>query len=244
MAAFRRWIPNHPWQIVAALVWLSLGLGANQYLRTHDMSVLDLFATLQAWLTLPMWGIALYISLYWIRPLVFVPGTVMTLLAGYLYGVWIGLAAALVGGLLAATIPYALGRWFTDEARLAASLAEQDNVLSHLLEGMREHPFQSVLMARFMFLPYDVANFVAGELQIAFVPFLLATAIGNSVNAFVIVSVGASIEGDFAMRTFSLEPANIAVALAVWVVSFGLMRFWRSKQTLTSKMQNIEGDRI
>lgn len=239
----RRWLQLHRLQAVALLAWGIFAYIVNRRMYENDMTLFGILEVLSQQLLYPVYGMALYVLLYVLRPLTLFPGTPLTMLAGFLYGFWLGLLLALVASLLSTALPYMMGRWFTDEAKLVDEIEQHEEWFWRLLGTMRHNPFQTVLTVRFLYLPYDTVNFIAGQLQIPLVPFFLATLVGNLVNAIAIVGIGAAIEGDFETGDFSINPTIIGFSLLVWFISFLLARWLRKRENFSEmRQQHVEGD--
>ncbi len=59
---------------------------------------------------------------------------------------------------------------------------------------MRDNSFETVLIMRLLFLPYDLVNYASGILRLRWLPFLLATALGSLPGTVSFVLLGASID--------------------------------------------------
>ncbi|MGJ3239154.1 MAG: TVP38/TMEM64 family protein [Anaerolineae bacterium] len=212
-------------QALALVSWLVLGISANLYMRINQITLAEFAYELSHLLSDNWYGPVLYILAYFLRPLTFFPGTPLTMLAGYVYGVGWGTLYAMIAGLISTAIPYGMGRWFADESWVKRRFAEDDSRVSALIRMMRAHPFQTILTTRFLYLPYDLVNFVAGSLHLVFVSFIGATALGNLMNVFIMVSLGASLEASLSEQTFRINPQLIMLSVAVWLVSFAITRY-------------------
>lgn len=217
-------------QVLAVTLWIIAGISANLYMQINGLTLVEFADEMSHLLTGNWYGPLLYILAYFLRPLTFFPGTPITMLAGYEYGLWWGFLYAMLGGLVSVTIPYATGRWFSDEDQLSELLSKNQNRLFLLIRTLRDNPFQTTLTTRFLYLPYDLVNFAAGSLHIPFLPFITATALGNLMNAFIMVSIGASIEASFTEGEFTFNPILLIFSGVIWLISYLITRYLKQQQ--------------
>ena len=60
--------------------------------------------------------------------------------------------------------------------------------------------------------------------------FMLATVLGSIPGTISFGMLGASIDGDFAAHTVSVDPFSLVISAAMFVVSLGLYRFVRHRE--------------
>lgn len=209
-------------------IWLVIVVAARQYMVANNISVVELVNDMRLLLVDHWYGPLLYILLYLLRPLIFLPASWITVLAGNVFGLWAGFGLALVAGTLSALFPYALGRWFNRGAKQADDVT--DNRLTRFTQGLRQRPFQSVLLMRLLFLPYDGVSLFAGSLRIPLLAFFTATALGNVGGALAYVGVGASIEGDITAGDIRFDPSVLLLSVVLFVVSALVSRWLRRRE--------------
>lgn len=231
MGGIYRWVGAHRAQVGAIVFWLVLFVVARQYMVQNDLTFEDGIRQLRDVLVATWYGPLIYLAAYMVRPLIFFPASLLTVLAGNIYGLALGFVYGLIAGSLSSVVPYAAGRWLaTDDT---ATSAEDDRLspLRRFSGLMRRNPFQSTLIMRLLYMPYDAVSFFAGMLRIAFLPFITATAIGNIAGTFAFVGIGASIEGDITQGDISLNPAVFAFSLLIFIVSIGISRYLNGRKT-------------
>ena len=82
---------------------------------------------------------------------------------------------------------------------------------------------------RFIFLPYDLINYLAGFLRIRWVPFILATILGSIPGTIAFVWAGASIENlDSGLPTFN--PHTLLASAVILVVSLVISRLFKKRK--------------
>ena len=98
---------------------------------------------------------------------------------------------------------------------------------------MRENSFESVLIMRLLFLPYDLVNYVSGILRLHWLPFLMATALGSLPGTVSFVLLGASIDRvDDGIG--GIDPITLVASLTIFVVSLASARWLRRRQQTTT----------
>ena len=214
---------QYGFRLGALAFWLLLLGGYWWYVRANGLTLSDGVYRLTELLTGTFWGPLLYILLYAVRPLIFFPATVLTLLSGFLFGPLVGVLATVVGSNSSALVAYGVGRYF---GRGLLEGDEEAGRVRRYMERMRENSFETVLLMRLLFLPYDLVNYAAGFLRIDWKAFLLATAIGSIPGTISFVLLGGSfgtldelLAGDIA-----LDPVMLGASVLLIVISIGISR--------------------
>ena len=153
---------------------------------------------------------------------------VLTLGAGFLFGpVW-GIVLTIIGANLGASLAYLIGRYF---GRGVLESSEGDaGFAGHYAERLRNNSFETVLTMRFIFLPYDLVNYLAGFLRVRYTAFILATILGSLPGTIAFVLFGASTDGDFSGGLPSLDPAVLIASVVIFVASLGLSRVFKNRE--------------
>jgi len=211
---------KHGFKLIAALLWLTLIGSYVWYYRTHGLTATTATAQIVQLLDSP-WGPSLYILIYAVRPLLFFSATVLTIASGAIFGAGslfnLGLAVlyTMIGSNLSALVAYSIGRFFGN-GLLQDNADENHNLIQRYVERMRQNSFETVLLMRFLFLPYDLVNYLAGILRINWQAFILATLLGSIPGTIAFVSFGASI--DLKQLALGQRPT-----INPWVIGFGVI---------------------
>ena len=188
------WFQRHGQKVFAATFWLLLiGLYVGYTVR-NDLSPLGTLRQLLDFLSASAYGPLLFILLYTLRPLVFFSALVLTVGAGFLYGPVLGIVYTVVGANLGASLAYLIGGFF---GRGVLPSGAPEGRLGRYADRLRGNAFETVLTMRFIFLPYDLVNYLAGFLRVRYAPFILATILGSLPGTVAFVLFGASTDGDF-----------------------------------------------
>lgn len=229
------WVKKYRTAIVAILFWLAFLVAIRSYMVVNNLTFNQLATQLQTVLMATWYGPLLYILVYWLRPVILFPASLLTILGGSVFGLWPGFIVVLIGGTLSANIPYSVGRWFSADNDAQETLG--DSTFERFIGLLRRNPFQAVLMMRLLYLPYDAVSVLAGNLRIPFFTFLLATALGNVVGTLSFVGVGASIEGNWAEGQLRINPSMLIFSAVILVMSLGVSRLLGRRQSNTGETE-------
>jgi len=180
------------------------------------------------------YGPLLYLSAYAARPLILFPATLLTIAGGLLFGPVNGILYTIIGSNLSALLAYGIGKRLANPEKEVATDSDGENQkwqpLGPYMEKMQKNPFTTVLTMRFLFLPYDLVNYGAGALGLAWQPFLLATALGSLPGTVAFVLAGASIQGSTISGVPALNPATLAASGVIFVSSLAFSRYLAQRQ--------------
>lgn len=222
------WVKKYRTQLIAVAIWGTTLFALNSYMRANNLTFIQMAEQLGTILTDRWYGPIIYIVVYMIRPLILFPASLLTILAGNIYGLWPGFLYGLLAGTISSLIPYAVGRWFSEEKD--APEEAEGNLFKRFIGLMRSNPFQAVLTMRLLFFPYDAVSVVAGNLRLPVAIFFAATAIGNLAGAFSFVGFGASIEGNLVEGNVSINPAILGVSVLILIISIALSRYLKKRE--------------
>src|ERR1700692_1781359 len=134
-------------------------------------------------------GWLLFIALYAGSCLLFVPGSVLTLGAGAIYGVWGGLILVLIGNGLGAFISLLITRYLL--RNWAAKYFARSPRMHALQTAVEKEGWKMVCLTHLSpVMPFSVINYAYGLTNISVGEFLLATEIGSIPSACIYVYVG------------------------------------------------------
>lgn len=217
-------------QKLAALAFWGVVLGSyGWYVQSNDLTFATAAEGMARLMTGSAFGPLIYVIVYWLRPLIFFPATLITVLSGFLFGP-IGILYTIIGANGSAMVAYLVGYFFGQD--FLAVKADESNLIERYADRMRANSFETVLIMRLLFLPYDLVNYAAGFLRIRWLPFLLATAIGSIPGTISFVLLGTSFGTLEELLTGELRvnpPALIASILLI-LISLAGSRLLRKRE--------------
>ena len=176
------------------------------------------------------WGVLAYIGVYLARPVVLFPASVLTVVGGLLFGPVAGVLVVVVAANASAMLAYGIGRLLGRAPGNDGGADEAEQSLARRWSGrMRDNSFETVLIMRLLFLPYDLVNYLSGILRLAWLPFLVATALGSLPGTVSFVLLGASLD-DLDDGLGAIDPVILGASLSIFVVSLLVARLLRRRQ--------------
>ena len=228
----RAWIQR----IAVAAIWLGAVVLWRQYTVANDLSATEaaqqfIDAVGDAW-----WGTLAYLAVYLARPSVLFPASVLTIVGGLLFGPVVGVIVVVVAANASALLAYSIGRLLGRRPGadmidgVAPDVAAADaSIAKRWSQRMRDNSFETVLIMRLLFLPYDLVNYLSGILRLAWLPFLLATALGSLPGTVSFVLLGASLERiDDGFG--GIDPVSLVASIVIFLASLVIAGMVRSRQ--------------
>lgn len=220
-----------PLLLIAAAIALLFATGADRYLSLDALRANEtrLRGFVEANIAL---ALAVFIAVYALSVAFYIPGaSILTLTGGFLFGVWVGSAATVVGATLGA-----IGAWWLIRTALGESLREraekQGGLLKTLIEGFGGSAFSWVLSLRLVpAAPFWLVNAAAGLGSAPLRPYALATLIGIVPGTVIYSGIGAGLgelfrRGETPNLSIIFEPQILLPLLGLAALSF-LPAVWR-----------------
>lgn len=181
------------WLRLLPLAILACGLAAFFVLGWHRYISFEMIKTHRAMLMewVSRWGMmaaAAYVAGYALMAAFSIPGGALaTITGGYLFGLWLGAAAAVIGATIGAVAVFLAARSAVgDYLRAKAGPG-----LKRMEEGFRRNAFSYLLVLRIVpIFPFWLVNLVPAFCGVSLRTYALATLIGIVPGGFVFASVG------------------------------------------------------
>lgn len=187
---------------------------------------------LEAIQSLGPWGPLSMIAVYIVACVLFIPGSILTIGAGFIFGIPLGVATVSIGSTLGAGAAFLFSRTLL-RGFLRRKIESNCRFLA-LDEAVREHGFKIVLLTRLSpVLPFNLLNFAFGVTSVSFRDYMVASWIGMLPGAVLYVYIGSAAKSlaDLATRreTRSVEEyVPMAIGLAATIaISMLLTRIAR-----------------
>lgn len=223
----RNFVQTHWQKLIAAALWLVALVAYGLYTQANQLTPLAAVQVFMDTIRGTWYGPLAFITIYTLRPLIFFPATLLTIAGGFLFGPVLGFIYSTLGGNLSSVLSYGVGRYF---GQGLLNTENSTGLIQNYAARLRANSFETVLVMRFMFLPYDLVSYLCGFLKINWRGFLLATFLGGLPGGMSIVALGASVQGDIASFTPRLEPATLAFAGVMFVISLALSRYFKRRE--------------
>jgi uncharacterized membrane protein YdjX (TVP38/TMEM64 family) len=217
---------RHARKLLALAFWAVLLGGYQLYAWRAGLTPLGAVRELADFMATNPLGWLVFIVVYAARPLILFPATLLTLAAGFVFGPVLGVVLTVLGANTSAMVAYYIGRFFGG----AVIEADGEGFVARNARRLRENSFETVLVMRFVFLPFDLVNYTAGLLKIRPLPFLLATALGSLPATLSFVLFGASVGREALAGTPELDLRVLGAAAALFVTSLALSRYFKHRE--------------
>lgn len=186
------------------------------------------FAPVEAWGALierwaetrPLQASLLFLVSMTAFAVLFLPGSVIAMIAGYLFGLWVGAALSLVAMTTGACASFVVGRWIARDWVRARMQANPK--LSLLERAVRSRAFTIVALTRLsLVMPYNVLNYAFAATGVGFLHYAAATMIGMIPAAVLWTYVGTLAKSIGEIAAGDVEtglPGNVVVIVGLVIL--------------------------
>lgn len=124
------------------------------------------------------WAPVIFVAIYAAATVLAVPGTILTLAGGAIFGVYWGTLYNAIAANIGANGAFGLSRALGQDA-VRRVVGEDSKAMARLDRVVEQHGFQGLLTLRLIpLVPFNVLNFGSGLLSIRWASYALATAVG------------------------------------------------------------------
>jgi uncharacterized membrane protein YdjX (TVP38/TMEM64 family) len=189
------------------------------------------------------WAPIMFVLLYALATVLFVPGSVLTLAGGALFGPIWGTLLNLIGATLGATFAFLIARYVASDL-VAARSGEQ---LGRMMRGVEEEGWRFVAFVRLVPLfPFNLMNYAFALTRIRLREYVLASFVCMAPGALAYTYLGYAGREAASGQAGAIRKAVVALALLAAVAFLpGLVRRIRGQRftdlsTLQGRLQNGE----
>ncbi|MFB2938225.1 TVP38/TMEM64 family protein [Aerosakkonemataceae cyanobacterium BLCC-F154] len=162
-------------------------------------------------------GALAFIALYIIATVAFLPGSILTLGAGVVFGVVMGSFYVFIGATIGATAAFLVGRYLARNW-VAKKIADKKN-FGAIDRAVGEEGFKIVLLTRLSpIFPFNLLNYAYGVTGVSLKDFVLAS-IGMIPGTIMYVYIG-SLAGSIATIGTQSQPGNPNAQWAIRIIGF------------------------
>jgi len=205
------------------LLWLTLlaiGLTITAIKGVSPRGVLTVFSRYLE--NMGIWGPLAYVAFYSVRSLFFFPASLLTITAGALFGPVNGLLLTMAGENISANLSFVVSRYF--RSSISKYLSPSTRLAEKIACYTENNGFTMVLVARLVFLPFDLVGYTSGLSCIRQKDFALGTLLGTIPGLLTFTLLGSSL----------LEQRFLAMALVSLAVSLLIARHLKRKERALS----------
>ena len=162
-------------------------------------------------------GAAAFILLYIIATVAFLPGSLLTLGAGVVFGVLQGSALVFVGATIGATAAFLVGRYLA--RNWVAKKIEGNQKFASIDKAVGREGLKIVLLTRLSpIFPFNVLNYAMGLTSVSLKDYVLAS-VGMLPGTIMYVYLG-SLAGNLAQIGTEAQPENASIQWTIRIIGF------------------------
>ena len=169
---------------------------------------------------LGVWGPIAFIATYNFATILFIPGSVLTLGGGVLFGLWWGSVYVLIAAILGATCAFLIGRYLSRDR--VVKYMEAHPKFKALDRAVSKEGLKIVFLTRLCpLLPFNLLNYALGITQVSLKDYILGSF--GMIPGTVMYVYSGSLVGDIATigsATASTNPQAETVKWLINIISF------------------------
>jgi uncharacterized membrane protein YdjX (TVP38/TMEM64 family) len=165
--------------------------------------------------SLGFFGPIAFMIIYNLATLLFIPGSLLTLKGGCLFGVFWGSIYVLIAALVGASLAFLIGRYLSRD--WVCQKMEKNPKFKAIDRAVAKEGWKIVLLTRLSpVFPFNLLNYAFGVTQVSFKDYLLGS-LGIIPATVIYVYIG-SIAGNLATMNISNQPSNLETQTGQWVM--------------------------
>jgi uncharacterized membrane protein YdjX (TVP38/TMEM64 family) len=134
-------------------------------------------------------GILIFIIVYAVATILLAPGSILTIGAGFAFGLWKGFLAVSAGATLGATLAFLVAR-FIARSKVEA-IAKGNEKFRNIDNAIGKQGAKLIFLLRLSpVIPFNLSNYFYGLTAVKFWPYVLASWIGMMPGTFLYVYIG------------------------------------------------------
>src|SRR6266849_5389890 len=136
-------------------------------------------------------GIFIFIGVYAVATVLMAPGSILTIGAGFAFGLWKGFLAVSAGSTLGAALAFLVARFIARQK--IEAMAKGNDKFQRIDSAIGEQGAKLVFLLRLSpVIPFNLSNYLYGLTAVKFWPYVLASWIGMMPGTFLYVYIGSA----------------------------------------------------
>ncbi|MGK7920075.1 MAG: TVP38/TMEM64 family protein [Trichodesmium sp.] len=166
--------------------------------------------------SLGFWSPITFIIIYNLATVLLIPGSVLTLGGGVIFGVFRGSIYVFLASTLGATIAFLIGRYISRD--WVCQQLSQHQKFNAIDQAVVKEGFKIVFLTRLCPLfPFNLLNYAFGVMQVSLKDYILGS-LGMIPATIMYVYLG-SLIGDIALIGTSQEPTSFTIEVTKWMIN-------------------------
>src|SRR5437870_5395577 len=134
-------------------------------------------------------GVFIFIGVYVLATVLLAPGSILTIGAGFAFGLWKGFLAVSAGATLGASLAFLIGRFIARDK--VEAIARRNETFREIDNAIGEEGAKLIFLLRLSpVIPFNLSNYFYGLTAVKFWPYVLASWIGMMPGTFLYVYIG------------------------------------------------------
>jgi uncharacterized membrane protein YdjX (TVP38/TMEM64 family) len=155
-------------------------------------------------------GPVMFILIYAVATVAFIPGTILTIASGVVFGTFLGTVYTIIGATIGATIAFMISRYL-GKGFVEYNLHYKFPKLGEYNNKLNDHGFVANLFLRLVpIFPFNGLNYALGLTKIKSSTYILSTALGIIPGSFVLAYFGNSL--------VELDVVNIVISVILFIL--------------------------
>jgi uncharacterized membrane protein YdjX (TVP38/TMEM64 family) len=171
---------------VAAFVVIIIAL----FLATKFLPVQQWLRSFNNWVgQMGVAGILIFVGVYVIATVLLAPGAILTIGAGFAFGLWKGFLAVSAGSTLGAALAFLVARFIARDK--VEAIAQRNEKFRRIDKAMGKEGAKLIFLLRLSpVIPFNLSNYLYGLTSVKFWSYVLASWIGMIPGTFLYVYIG------------------------------------------------------
>ncbi|MGI8437155.1 MAG: TVP38/TMEM64 family protein [Chthoniobacterales bacterium] len=174
-------------------IWKLVALGViviGLFVAAKFLPVEDWLKSFNQWVShMGVAGIFIFIGAYAVATVLLVPGSILTLGAGFAFGLWKGFLAVSAGATLGAALAFLVARFVA--RKKVESMAKGNQKFQNIDDAIGKQGAKLIFLLRLSpVIPFNLSNYFYGLTSVRFWPYVLASWIGMMPGTFLYVYLG------------------------------------------------------
>lgn len=162
-------------------------------------------------------GAVAFIGIYIVATVAFLPGSILTLGAGVVFGVWLGALYVFIGATLGATAAFLVGRYLARNW-VAQKIANNDK-FNAIDRAVGKEGLKIVVLTRLSpIFPFNLLNYAFGLTGVSIRDYIIGS-LGMIPGTLMYVYIG-SLAGNLALIGTATQPTNPTLQWTIRIVGF------------------------
>jgi uncharacterized membrane protein YdjX (TVP38/TMEM64 family) len=134
-------------------------------------------------------GIFIFIAVYAVATVLLAPGSILTIGAGFAFGLWQGFLAVSVGATLGASLAFLIARFIARDK--IDAIAKRNEKFKKIDNAIGKQGAKLIFLLRLSpLIPFNLSNYFYGLTAVKFWPYVFASWIGMIPGTFLYVYIG------------------------------------------------------